>query len=120
VDSMRIRFDVFDKLIYQCRHTFATRLAGLGVSDTIIDQLLGHARRGVLRFYTARVPEYLRDAINLLGKLRAALQRAGDRTDWGASREGPNPNKLARLWCRRLSKLGSTLQFHYNAPRLEQ
>ena len=56
--------------IYQCRHTFATRLAGLGVSDTIIDQLLGHARRDVLRFYTARVPEYLRDAINLLEKCR--------------------------------------------------
>jgi integrase len=58
--------------IYQCRHTFATRLAGLGVSDTIIDQLLGHARRDVLRFYTARVPEYLRDAVNLLEKLRRA------------------------------------------------
>ena len=58
--------------IYQCRHVFATRLAGLGVSDTIIDQLLGHARRDVLRFYTARVPEYLRDAINLLEKLRSA------------------------------------------------
>jgi integrase len=58
--------------IYQCRHVFATRLAGLGVSDTIIDQLLGHARRGVLRFYTARVPEYLRDAINLLDNLRIA------------------------------------------------
>jgi len=26
----------------------------------------------VLRFYTARVPEYLRDAINLLEKLRKA------------------------------------------------
>lgn len=58
--------------IYQCRHTFATRLAGLGVSDTIIDQLLGHSRRDVLRFYTVRVPEYLRDAINLLEKLRSA------------------------------------------------
>ena len=58
--------------IYQCRHTFATRLAGLGVSDTIIDQLLGHSRGGVLRFYTARDPEYLRDAINLLEKMRIA------------------------------------------------
>jgi integrase len=58
--------------IYQCRHTFATRLAAAGVSDTIIDQLLGHSRRDVLRFYTARVPEYLRDAINLLDKLRSA------------------------------------------------
>jgi len=60
--------------IYQCRHSFATRLAGLGVSDTIIDQLLGHARprRDVLRFHTARVPEHLRDAVNLLEKLRRA------------------------------------------------
>jgi integrase len=57
--------------IYQCRHSFATRLAGLGVSDTIIDQLLGHARRAVLRFYTARVPEYLREAVNLLERLRS-------------------------------------------------
>jgi integrase len=58
--------------IYQCRHTYATRLAAAGVSDTVIDQLLGHSRRNVLRFYTARVPEYLRDAINLLDKLRGA------------------------------------------------
>ena len=58
--------------IYQCRHTFATRLAAAGVADTIIDQLLGHSRRDVLRFYTARVSEYLRDAINLLDKLRSA------------------------------------------------
>jgi hypothetical protein len=58
--------------IYRCRHSFATRLAGLGVSDTIIDQLLGRSRRDVLRFYTARVPEYLRDAVNLLEKMRSA------------------------------------------------
>lgn len=58
--------------IYQCRHNFATRLAAAGVSDSIIDQLLGHARRDVLRFYTARVPEYLRDAIARLEQLRGA------------------------------------------------
>jgi integrase len=58
--------------IYQCRHTFATRLAASGVSDTIIDQLLGHSRRDVLRFYTARVLEYLRDAMMRLDQLRAA------------------------------------------------
>ena len=58
--------------IYQCRHTFATRLVASGVSDTIIDQLLGHSRRDVLRFYTGRVPEYLRDAIDLLDKLPSA------------------------------------------------
>jgi integrase len=57
--------------IYQCRHTHATRLAAAGVSDTIIDQLLGHSRRDVLPFYTARVLENLRDAISLLDR-RAA------------------------------------------------
>jgi integrase len=62
--------------IYQCRHTFATRLAGSGVQDTIIDQLLGHSRRGVLRFYTARVLEYLRDAIACLERLRTAKTRS--------------------------------------------
>jgi integrase len=56
--------------IYQCRHTFATRLAASGVTDTIIDQLLGHSRRDVLRFYTARVLEYLRDAMMRLDQLR--------------------------------------------------
>ncbi len=58
------------RALYLCRHTFATRLAASGVSDTVIDQLLGHSRRDVLRFYTARVPEYLRDAIRLLDKFR--------------------------------------------------
>jgi integrase len=58
--------------IYQCRHSYATRLAAAGVSDTIIDQLLGHSRRDVLRFYTVRVPEYLRDAIVRLDRLRSA------------------------------------------------
>ena len=57
--------------IYNTRHTFATRLAGAGVSDTVIDQLLGHSRRDVLRFYTVPVSEYLRDAITRLEQLRA-------------------------------------------------
>jgi hypothetical protein len=37
-------------------------------------------RRDVLRFYTARVPEYLRDAVNLLEKLRTA--KTGRSSDW--------------------------------------
>jgi Phage integrase family len=102
--------------IYQCRHTFATRLAGLGVSDRIIHQLLGHAPQGVLRFYTARVPEYLRDAINLLEKLPTAktghssvptIGRTGEPVEKGL------PNKPARLWCRRLEDSQSRAQ-HYN------
>jgi integrase len=57
--------------LYNCRHAYATRLAAAGVSDTIIDQLLGHSRRDILRFYTGRVSEYLRDAINRLEQFRA-------------------------------------------------
>jgi integrase len=46
--------------IYQCRHNFATRLAGLGVSDTIIDQLLGHSRRdGSIRHESPNISETL-------------------------------------------------------------
>jgi integrase len=56
--------------IYNCRHTFGTRLAGSGVSDTVIDQLMGHARRDVLRFYTARNLDHHRDAIARLDELR--------------------------------------------------
>jgi len=58
--------------IYNCRHTFATRLSAAGVPDAIVDQLLGHSRGDILSFYTARVPEYLRDAIHRLEKLREA------------------------------------------------
>jgi integrase len=80
---------------YQCRHTFATRLAAAGVSDTIIDQLLGHSRRDVLRFYTARVPEYLRDAINLLDKLRdAKTESVGSRIEVAEERSEKGPTLI--------------------------
>lgn len=69
--------------IYNCRHTFATRLSAAGVPDAIIDQLLGHSRGDILSFYTARVPEYLRDAIRRLEQLREAKETAPN-TDNGA------------------------------------
>ena len=81
------------RALYLCRATFATRLAASGVSDTIIDQLLGHSRRDVLRFYTARVPEYLRDAISLLDKFRSAKTELPRKSEIGAAEdrtsEGP-------------------------------
>jgi integrase len=82
--------------IYQCRHTSATRLAGLGVSDTIIDQLLGHSRRDVLRYYTARVPEYLRDAVALLEQLRSAKAELQPQSTVGSTEErgAMNPNLI--------------------------
>ena len=67
--------------IYNARATFATRLAAAGVSDTVIDQLLGHSRRDVLRFYTVRVSEYLRDAVTKLEQLRAT--KTGLHSDTG-------------------------------------
>lgn len=67
--------------IYQGRHCYATRLAAAGVPDAIIDQLLGHARRDILSHYTARVPEYLRDAISRLEQLRRSKESAPTTTD---------------------------------------
>jgi len=67
--------------IYNCRHTFATRLAAAGVPDAIIDQLLGHARHDILSFYTATVTEYLRDAISRLENLRRSKENAAGTSD---------------------------------------
>jgi integrase len=67
--------------IYNCRHTFATRLAAAGVPDAIIDQLLGHARHDILSFYTATVTEYLRDAISRLENLRRSKENATGTSD---------------------------------------
>jgi hypothetical protein len=99
--------------IYQCRHTFATRLSAAGVSDTIIDQLLGHSRRDVLRFYTARVPEYLRDAISNMDKFRRAktesLKLSGVDAIMEGTSKGINSNKLNGVH-------GAVhYNFHYNA-----
>jgi integrase len=75
--------------IYNCRHTFATRLSAAGVPDAIVDQLLGHSRGDILSFYTARVPEYLRDAIHRLEKLRE-VKESGSKTDnWAPSPSRP-------------------------------
>ena len=80
--------------IYQCRHSFATRLAAAGVSDTIIDQLLGHSRRDVLRFYTASVPEYQRDAIIRLDQLRSAKTERSLESAFSAAKEPVNKATL--------------------------
>jgi integrase len=70
--------------IYNCRHTFATRLLAAGVPDAVVDQLLGHSRRDVLSCYSARVNEYLRDAIQKLEKLRATKEN--ELNNWTISR----------------------------------
>lgn len=64
--------------IYTCRHTYTTRLLAAGVPNAIVDQLIGHGRRrgDVLRFYSARVMEYLRDAVRDLEELRKTKESA--------------------------------------------
>jgi len=53
---------------YEAKGTYLAKR----VKDVVtVDQLLGHSRRDVLRFYTVRVSEYLRDAITRLEQLRA-------------------------------------------------
>jgi integrase len=66
--------------IYTCRATFSTRLSAAGVPDALVDQLLGHVRKDVLRFYSARVTEFHRDAIHKLEKFRASKQ--SDLNEW--------------------------------------
>jgi integrase len=61
--------------IYNCHHTFATRLAAAGVPDAIIDQLLSHARRDILSHYTATVPN-ISGMRSLSWKICAAQKKA--------------------------------------------
>jgi len=95
------------------------------VTDTIIDQLLGHSRRDVLGFYTARVLEYLRDALMRLDRLRttktalpvasriSALDEPPKKRPYRGELEGFCPCWTAP------SKPVFTLQFHYCHPKLE-
>jgi methionyl-tRNA synthetase len=50
------------------------------VPDALVDQLLGHVRKDVLRFYSARVTEFHGDAIHKLEKFRASKQ--SDLNEW--------------------------------------
>jgi integrase len=57
--------------IYNCRHTCATRLAGAGIPDVIIRQLIGHTADSVtLLTYAKAVDEVRRGAIASLEKYR--------------------------------------------------
>ena len=83
------------------------------------DQLLGHSRRDVLRYYTARVPEYLRDAINLLDKFRGTKSEMSRKVAT-AQVEGSH----SRTW---LPKLGCEWEIsvcrsrvHYVSLQLQQ
>lgn len=57
--------------IYNCRHTAASRMAGAGIPDVIIRQLIGHtANSNVLLTYARAVDEVRREAIRRLEEHR--------------------------------------------------
>jgi integrase len=59
-------------LLYELRHTLATRLTQAGVSPLFVAQILGHTGTTILNTYVIAVDEYRRDAIHKLEKLRQA------------------------------------------------
>jgi integrase len=57
-------------LLYELRHTLATRLTQAGVSPLFVAQIIGHAGTSILNTYVRAIDEYRRDAIHKLEKLR--------------------------------------------------
>ena len=53
--------------LYDCRHTFASKLAMKGVEIYRISELLGHSNINQTRVYAHLSPDYLTDAVNMIG-----------------------------------------------------
>jgi integrase len=57
-------------VVYQLRHSCASRLSAAGVSDLFVAQMIGHATPSILHKYSRAIDEYKRDAIRKLEDLR--------------------------------------------------
>ncbi|HEY6769569.1 MAG TPA: site-specific integrase [Candidatus Sulfotelmatobacter sp.] len=57
-------------VLYNLRHTFASRLSAAGVSDLFVAQMIGHSSPGILQIYSKAIDEYRRDAIRKLEEMR--------------------------------------------------
>ena len=57
-------------VIYNLRHTFASRLSAAGMSDLFVAQMMGHSTPSILQTYAKVVDEYRRRAIHKLESLR--------------------------------------------------
>lgn len=53
--------------LYDCRHSFASKLAMKGVEIYRISELLGHSSVEMTKVYAHLSPDYLSDAVNLIG-----------------------------------------------------
>jgi integrase len=58
-------------VIYNLRHSCASRLSAAGVSDLFVAQMIGHSTPTILQKYSKAIDEYRRDAIRKLENLRA-------------------------------------------------
>jgi len=59
-------------ILYNLRHTFASRLSAAGVSDLFVAQMIGHSSPSILQTYAKAIDEYRRDAVRKLEEMRAA------------------------------------------------
>jgi integrase len=59
-------------VLYNLRHTFASRLSAAGVADLFVAQMLGHSSPGILQKYSKATDEYRREAVGKLEQMRKA------------------------------------------------
>ena len=81
-----------DWQIHDLRRTVRTRLAGIGVSDTVAEQIIGHGRRGLARVYDQHGYEAeMRAALELwAARLRDIVTPPPDNLLRGELRKGPS------------------------------
>jgi integrase len=59
-------------VLYNLRHSFASRLSAAGVSDLFVAQMIGHSTPSILQTYSKAIDEYRRDAVRKLEHMREA------------------------------------------------
>jgi integrase len=59
-------------VLYNLRHSYASRLSAAGVSDLFVAQMIGHASPSILQIYSKAIDEYRRDAVRKLEDMRTA------------------------------------------------
>lgn len=62
-------------VLYNLRHSCASRLSAAGVSDLFVAQMIGHSTPSILQKYSKAIDEYKRDAVRKLENMRAEHAR---------------------------------------------